>query len=480
MDTPRRRCFIGVLAFQGVTYQVLQNYMALAFHWGRRIPHIDFFLQVIGKKEQFRARNNLCAMALEFLTGEDDVMLMLDDDMILPTHALERLLTALDNHPKAGVVGGLYWQRGGTYRPVIQKIIKYEDECGGVAYAPKWYSPHEITGKVQQVGILGGGCMLIRVKALRELMPPIFWVDGIVGTDIHFCVRLNQAGWDAYCDTGLELGHQQEGQTLTWRTVPPHIIKYSEIGKQIEEDACEYLKLDRFDLETFAISHLRTIENYWLTKPRDTFEAVAEAYTGVGVSAIARNVFYANHHDTGVEGFAAIIDCIDKGMIHRDYPCLDYGCGIGVAAEILAKNGYQVEAYDLKDSAVLDFLSWRVKRGGYEDRIKVVPVTGPMPKFAEQYSLIVMLDVIEHLTNPHEILDTLIERLAPGGHFHTNFAAMDLRGAEEGVHQHLKLITRDEFEEKLRANRMLPVGLYTYVKRRDEEYEQRLAANYFR
>src|SRR5512135_1690847 len=146
--TERRRCFIGVVAFDGANYKTLENYMARAFHWGRRCPDIDFYLRVLGKKEQFRARNNLAAMAMEFLTGENDVMLMLDDDMILPTYTFERLLEVLDEHPDAGVVGGLYWQRGGTYRPVIQKLLQSAD-----GFMTKWYMPHEITGEVMQVGV---------------------------------------------------------------------------------------------------------------------------------------------------------------------------------------------------------------------------------------------------------------------------------------------------------------------------------------
>lgn len=476
----RRKCFIGVVAFQGVSSPVLENYMALAFNLGRRHPEWDFLLRVVGKREQFRARNNLVAMAVEYLTGDEDLMWFLDDDMIVPPQeTFSRLLRILDTYPDAGVAGGLYWQRGGTFRPVIQKIIRYENSHGEVGYLPHWYAPHEITGGIQQVGIIGGGCLLIRVKALRMLMPPVFWVDGLVGTDIHFCVRLNQAGWNAYCDTGLELGHQLEGQIINSKTLPPHIKKYSQIAQKIETDACEYLKMNRMQLEDFAFSHLRTIEDYWLKRPRETFEDVAEVYTGVGISAIARNVFYANNHDTGVEGFAAIIDCIDRQMINREYPCIDYGCGIGVATEILANNGYQVEAYDLKGTAVLDFLSWRIKKDNYEDKITIYPVTDLCPQFSEKYSMIVMLDVLEHLMNPKEILEDLLTRLVPGGHFHTNFDVMDLKGAEEGVHQHLKMITLEEFKQIMEKHRMLSVGTFTFVKRRDEEYEHLKAANLY-
>ena len=240
MDTPRRKCFIGIVAFQGANYKVLENYIAWSFHLGRRSPDFDFVLRVIGKKEQFRARNNIVDMAKAWLTGPDDVLLMLDDDMILPQDTFERLIKVLDNNPDAGVVGGLYWQRGGSYRPVIQKVVHKFD-----GYGLEWYAPHEITGDVMEVGVIGGGCLLFPMRVIRELMPPVFWIDGIVGTDIHICARINQAGYKAYCDTGLELGHLMEGNILTYKTLPPQLMKYSKYSKYLEESACEYLKMNR-------------------------------------------------------------------------------------------------------------------------------------------------------------------------------------------------------------------------------------------
>ena len=459
----RRKCFIGIVAFKGVESDILQNYLGLAFHLGRRLPDIDFMLRVIGKKEQFRARNNLVSMAQSVCTGDNDLLLMLDDDMVfpIPYTAFERMLEALDARPDAGVMGALYWQRGGAYKPVIQKIVK-----DGDAYGTAWYAPHEITGDVMQVGVTGGGILLFPMRAINSLMPPVFWVDGIVGTDIHMCLRLNQAGWNVYCHTGIEIGHLDQGKILTAKTIPPYLKKYSEYCKDLEESACEYLRMDRMELETYQYRNMFALETIWSTKPRGTFEEIADAYTSIKKVAVARNVYYAIHHNVGSEGFADLLDDAEKGLIRKNFPILDYGCGVGVATEILAREGYQVEAMDLAGTAVLDFLKWRLNKAGEEisERVDIKEVVTLRPKFQEKYSGIVMTDVLEHLMNPKEILNELLERLEPGGHFHTNFHVTDFKGAEEGIHQHLKLITLDEFYEICKNHGLISVGTFLFQK----------------
>lgn len=458
----RRKCLIGVVAFQGANPKTLQSYMALAFELGRRQPDIDFYLHVIGKKEQFRARNNLVDMAKGWMDDPDDLLLMLDDDMILPQETFERLKNIIDTYPDAGVAGGLYWQRGGGYRPVIMKVVYQNDTVG-----TQWYAPHEITGGVQQVGIQGGGCMLMPMRAINALMPPVFWVDGIVGTDVHFCSRLNQMGFNCYCDTGLELGHVQEGNVLTGKNLPLQVVKFAELRKDLEESACKYLKLDRYQLESLQLQSVWDLEHKWLEKPRETFDDIKDAYLSIGKIAVVRNVFYGSHSNTANESFSDLIDTVQKGMIDKAYPVLDYGCGIGLAAEILAKGGYTVEAMDLEGSEVLNFLDYRINQYKLSDKISIHPVNSPLPMFNNKYSAIILLDILEHLQNPQEILEAVLTRLIPGGYLHSNFGVMDFKGAEEGVHQHLKNITLREFEAIVKKHGLVSIGTFLYQKKRE-------------
>ena len=222
-------------------------------------------------------------------------------------------------------------------------------------------------------------------------------------------------------------------------------------------------------MESYQFNNLWAIEENWPKKPRETFDDVANAYLEVGNTAIARNVYYATRSSTGIESFSDLYDDIEKGMINKNHLCLDYGCGVGVATEILAQAGFEVEAMDLKDTPVLKFLEYRINQNGIKDKVKINPVTSEMPEFKEKYGFVIMLDVIEHLMNPKEILEEVLPRIIPGGHLHTNFSVMDFKGAEEGVHQHLKKISLGEFDDLMKKHRMNTVGTFLYQKSRGAE-----------
>ena len=103
----RERVCIGIPCFQGVTYEVLDDYMRFAYYLGRRNPQYDFFLAIKGKSEQFRARNAIVESAIA--TG-CDYLFMLDDDHVIDIDktlgpndrydALNKLITHLKEDPK--------------------------------------------------------------------------------------------------------------------------------------------------------------------------------------------------------------------------------------------------------------------------------------------------------------------------------------------------------------------------------------------
>ncbi len=53
------RIFIGSPIYGKVDQEILEDWMRLAYHCGRRMPEYDFFLGIKTKSEQFRARNTI-------------------------------------------------------------------------------------------------------------------------------------------------------------------------------------------------------------------------------------------------------------------------------------------------------------------------------------------------------------------------------------------------------------------------------------
>ena len=95
---------IGIPCYQNASHETLEDYMRFAYYLGRRYPEYDFFLAIIGKKEQYRARTLIIE---ESIRVNSDYILMLDDDHVIdcevsssPAAGFEFLRTLI-NHLEA-------------------------------------------------------------------------------------------------------------------------------------------------------------------------------------------------------------------------------------------------------------------------------------------------------------------------------------------------------------------------------------------
>ena len=68
----------------------------------------------------------------------------------------------MQDDPKKGIVGGLYYQRGGAYSPVIMQQSK--DKSGYYCLTHE-----EVSGRLQKVDVTGGGCMLMRKEIFDKI-----------------------------------------------------------------------------------------------------------------------------------------------------------------------------------------------------------------------------------------------------------------------------------------------------------------------
>lgn len=206
------RVVLGIPCFQSVDYQVLEDYMRLAFHIGRRCQDIQLILGVKGKSEQFRARNAIVKAAIQ---TDAEFIWMLDDDHIIDVEAstiiqpyqaitsrydiLKKLIFNMHRNPNMGICGALYWQRGGECLPVVME----ENNEG----KPHFLHPFDISNRLQKVDVAGGGCMLIRTAVFDKIKEPWFAPEFEYGTDIQICKQVRAAGFEVWCDTSIEIGH---------------------------------------------------------------------------------------------------------------------------------------------------------------------------------------------------------------------------------------------------------------------------------
>lgn len=401
------KVLIGVAAFQGIVPEAQENFFRFAYRCGRDYPDYDFFVKFLIKREQFRARNNVVDMAI---VNDCEYLLMLDDDMIVPPDLFGRLVA----HGK-DVVGCLYYQRGGAYHPVIMKQTSKKDGLKGIQFIQHFDRMITSPGLYKLDGVIGGGCMLFKTDVFRKIPQPYFWIDGIVGTDVHVCNQLRGAGIDIWVDTSIELGHVGEPQVVTSRTIPKYSRTVGEINEQLWGDLREYFCLtdDQLESEIVRASNGDARLKMWQQSPRETWEQVRAFYQEGGdwhVKGLAAfNLEYDQARDWAINDLSR--------LVKPDSRIIDYGAGIGYCTIPLAqRSNMRVVAVDLAGSPTMDFLKWRIKKHGLDHLVETQEFGQLTPQdLREPADGILLISVLDHLWAPYETLEWVNRNVRTGG-----------------------------------------------------------------
>jgi 2-polyprenyl-6-hydroxyphenyl methylase/3-demethylubiquinone-9 3-methyltransferase len=144
---------------------------------------------------------------------------------------------------------------------------------------------------------------------------------------------------------------------------------------------------------------------------------------------------------------------------------VDIGCGGGILAEALARQGAQVTGIDMAE------LSLKVARLHlHESELDVDYQLSTAEAFAEQHAaqfdIVTCLEMLEHVPDPGAIIDAAARLLKPGGFLvlstlnrNPKSFALAILGAEyvlglipRGTHQYRRFIKPSEMATQLRAN----------------------------
>jgi hypothetical protein len=150
------------------------------------------------------------------LASEADLLLMIDDDIVVPPAGVSELYETLALHPRTAIAGGLYYSRDGK-RPMAVAQWRASETTDAIVPA--------FTGKGSvEVDGVGFGCVLLRTAALRALSPPYFGVQIAVDTarntvrlcneDYLLCERLRHAGFTIRLDARVRCGHFDRDQAI--------------------------------------------------------------------------------------------------------------------------------------------------------------------------------------------------------------------------------------------------------------------------
>jgi len=444
-------------SYRDVPFEVLEDYMRFAFYLGRRYTEYDFFLAIKGKSEQFRARNAIVQAALVY---DSDYILMLDDDHVIDINKtlgpdtsyefLKVLIGHLEADSKKGIIGALYYQRGGKCEPVIM------EEYNGQYF---FKTHEEVTGGLQKVDVTGGGCMLIRKEVFDKIPSPWFEPEFEYGTDIQVCRKAKQVGFEIWCDTSIELGHiKTEREVITSKNIAKHVketdewLARSDIQKakpvfstlsDYETDARLFSGKSMYELEELAIMYKDSnFGNFDINNLEDY-------YRGLGVNQLARNVIF--HSNPGIKKNDVAILSMFNHTNGVPIKGLDFCCGSAPVGFELARRGHYVDFVDVPGSYAEEFVKWRSEKHKISCGFQLT----------DNYDWILLLDAIEHL-HPEKfssVFVNLISRLKSGGSVITNyFYNYDLMNVEH-INQNKELV-KQEFIK----NGVYPINPYRWVK----------------
>jgi hypothetical protein len=403
--------FIGIPCFDMVTPEVLEDYMRFAYYLGRRYQEYNFYLGIKTKSEQFRARNEIVKAALDIGV---DYLLMIDDDHIIDFDEtqwatkkyefLKTLIGHIEKNPKIGLVGALYYERGNKCRPVLMKKItpaNYE-----------WLTDDEIQGRLQPVDVQGGGVMLLNMKIFDWIPGPMYFEPELIyGTDIQIARKVQEAGFEVYSDTSIEIGHLRAQRMIVTNKTRRDVLSLSRDKDDIAKLICSYGRMViqyRDDIKEFlgidealaADMHIR-YEDYWQRRFEE-YSDPRQWYIESSRDFLGRQVI-VNNPEKPSNLYGIIMEAIKSDIpLHG----LDFACGPSVVGFELARLGHYMTFCDIPESETTKFLKWRCEKYGV--KAKFVTTIDNIPDGS--FNFIMALDAVEHF--PEDEAQKLVNRMS--------------------------------------------------------------------
>lgn len=456
-DERRKVVVIGIPCYQNAPAETLTDYMRFAYYLGRRYQEYDFFLAIRSKQEQFRARNAIVEVALK--VGAD-YLLMLDDDQVVdwedssgPTNRFEFLrvlIRHLEQDPSRGIVGALYYHRGGSCRPVVMR----EGDDGGFYYL----RDDEIKGTLQEVAVAGGGAICINTKIFDKIPSPWFEAELQFGTDVQICSKSRKAGFSVWVDTSQVLGHVLSRREVI--TPKNRHLFMAENTERLQEgvDAAwknsAALRLYLMDAEEYIGQPASAWSGFadvyaWHQVKFDTYADKRQYYAGFGKEQLARQVSF-HHTDHMVRQMEAILASLNtKGANCRG---VDFGCGSAPVGFEMVMRGHTVDFIDVDGAGGYEFTKWRAKHRGVEARCGW--------SWGGPYDYALVLDSLEHLEDWRGPVSEIVSRLKPDGFFVTNYFILEDWGNPEHINK-----DKDGIRKYLVDNGVYPINQMLWIKR---------------
>jgi len=162
-----------------------------------------------------------------------------------------------------------------------------------------------------------------------------------------------------------------------------------------ESDTCE------------AVSGM-TFEDLWDMKPRESLQSKMDFYKDIGAWQVFRQMVYRRGFNYG-RFFNPYLK--DNSVV------LEYGCGIAPFTHwVTQTKDVSNMKFVLVDVAGehLEFAKWRLNKAGVECEVHEITADYSNPKFSCNFDIVCIMDVYEHLPNPYDVTQNIINHSNKG------------------------------------------------------------------
>lgn len=155
----------------------------------------------------------------------------------------------------------------------------------------------------------------------------------------------------------------------------------------------------------------KTFEELWDDNPRETIEQKMNFYKDIGAWQVFRQCNYRNKFD---------YSSVFGEYLFDGASILEYGCGVAPFTSYVLENypDYKNINFTLVDvgGEHLEFAKWRLAKNYPWSKINVHEVTPEtiVPIFSSQFDIVCIMDVLEHLPNPYDVIVNIFNHCNQG------------------------------------------------------------------
>jgi len=231
--------------------EAYDNHLLTSFRMGcmqerwryeKRNPRYEFYWFTTARMLTQMAREKLISVALQ---AECDYLIMYDDDMVLPTNMVEKLLEDMEKHPEIDILAPLAFMRNHPHYAVMYTAKEGYDNVRHQSYYFNQFVRQYPRNKLVECDSVGFGAVCIRLSMVKKMQSPYFMSTTNTGEDIWFCVNAKeQANARVFMDTRIKLGHLKNPEIIDEEWVD----KYNKDYKLKLKEPFHKYSVDQYDI----------------------------------------------------------------------------------------------------------------------------------------------------------------------------------------------------------------------------------------